>query len=617
MIEILYFIPILLAAFGLGSLTLSRFKFTSLAEKFVFSVAVGLFFFSSFTMILGFLGLLYKSIFLLFFLISLVSSSKNIITFIADIYRFVIRVRVKFSFYSILLFFLVLLILMNLIATMVPVWEIDSILVHFTLPNIYIMNHRIVYTPSHINSFWPLFMEMLYLTGIILKNNVLGKLFAWLSGFLIVLGVYSFCKRFLTKEAGIVAGIVFSTTPLIMEFVTTGMVDVSLGFFTFMAFYAFLIWFNSEKTRWLVLSGIFAGVSASIKINGSFPMAIIALGIFYKFLIQQKQSWYNLRKSILNALLFTSVMYLVVSPWYIRNYVWTGNPFIPFFYNVFGGKFYSKALGAKWTTAISSSGFQKASFFSFLMLPFYMTFFTGKFGELLGIGPFYLSFLPLFFFLWKKRKRATNFCFFFSFVSTIVWFLYSRQIRYLQFAFIYWAIIVGYLLYFLIDSRWKKIIRLLVVSYLLFSVVIWIGVNAKQVPRGLGIESNIDFLNRIRTDHDYEAFEFINQDLPEDAVILFYKKKSGCYSKRKFILGDAGQGYIYFDELKTKESVFDRLAELNVTHIMVNLKMHDKEGPTPLVYSEHTEQIMDSIINDNSILLYEKDRTYIYQLNYN
>jgi len=603
MIEILYFIPIILVCYGFGAFIfkLFKFEFNSSLEKSFFSIAIGLFFYSFLTMVLGFLGYLYKPLFYLIFILGLIIFSKQIISLISNIISFFNKFRLKYDIFTFLAAFLAILILFNLIATMVPPWEIDTVLYHATLPKVYSMNHKIVYTPYDRNSFWPLFMEMLYLIGTILKNGILGKLFAWFSGVLVTLAIISFCKRFFSKNIGIIAAAIFYTTPLVMQFNTTGMVDISLGFFIFMAYYSFSIWFSSQKTKWLVLSAIFAGVSSSIKINGSFPMIILALGIFYRLMIYGKASLKNLKKSILLGILFTVIMYFIFAPWLIRNYVWTGNPFFPFLYNVFGGKYWSLALTERLNAGFNEWGLGKSSMLGFFMLPFYATFFTQKFGELLGIGPIYLAFVPLVFFI--KRKKMINYLLIFSFLSITLWFFFfSRQLRLLQFIFPYLAIVAAYVIIKLLKPRFRKIILLLFISYLLFSGLIWVGANGKQIKRGLLLESDEDFLSSIKTDHNYADFKYINSNVQNISIILFYDKISGYYSDYPYVISAEGQGYIRLDMFNNSAEMRKELKSFGISHIMV--------GGMPVLkyrYSNETRNVMADLLNSSLIIYQSKD----------
>jgi hypothetical protein len=95
--------------------------------------------------------------------------------------------------------------------------------------------------------------------------------------------------------------------------------------------------------RWLVLSAVFAGLAAGVKYTALafFPpvLAVAAVVVLWKS---------SRLKGVGAALLAPAVVLVVVSPWFIKNVAFTGNPVFPFAYKWFGGRDWSDELDWKW-----------------------------------------------------------------------------------------------------------------------------------------------------------------------------------------------------------------------------------------------------------------------------
>ncbi len=556
-------------------------------------------------MALGFLGLLYDWIFFMIVIAGLIIFSKRIIGLIIKVGSLFKKARLKFDFRLIFYSVLFLVIIFNLFATMVPPWESDTIHYHTMLPKTYSIHHKIIDIPYYHFDNYPPFMRMLYLIGIMLSGGILAKLFAWFNGVLLVMAIYSFCKRFLSSDIGIISAVIFYTTPLIMQFITTGMVDISMTFFVFIAIYSFFIWFFSNRMRWIILSAVFAGVAGSIKINGSIPMLLLASGIFFKFIIYDKVSWKNFNKTFLYGLLFGVVMFSVMLPWLIKNYIWAGNPVFPFLYNIFGANYWSVEADMRLKGLFINQGIGDHSIFAFFKLPFYFTFLTGKFGELLGYGPIYLAFLPFIFFV--KKKKLINSVLLYIFLSYIMWFFYTQLMRLTFFILPLLAIIAAFSVHKLLNSKLRKLILLVFVSYFLFTALIWVGVNGKQVKRGLSLESDEDFFSKIKTHPSYKEFKFINNNIGDINVILYYYKEDVYYSNYPSLLARPDQRYLVFDDIRNSEELKNYLKGFGVSHIFTT-----DYNEYYLPHSNNTIRIFNELFLDSD-LVYQSNGTELYE----
>jgi len=142
-----------------------------------------------------------------------------------------------------------------------------------------------------------------------------GMFVSFWGGFLLLLTLSAFVKKFLKKEYSLMVMSLIYIIPMTMHQSYADMkTDMTLFFFMILSVYAFLCWFNqfvktekemrkstqktknadrilSEKNlaktqkvdyKWLVLSGMFAGIAFGIKPTAILLIFAILIGIFYK-----------------------------------------------------------------------------------------------------------------------------------------------------------------------------------------------------------------------------------------------------------------------------------------------------------------------------------------------
>lgn len=169
--------------------------------------------------------------------------------------------------------------------------------------------------------------------------------------------------------------------------------DYALTFASLSTMYTLWKWKISQNQRWLIVSGLLASLAVSVKYTGFIvPVTSILLLFWWGKGFQQK---------IKAGLLFGTICTLVASPWYIRNWVWMGNPIYPF---IFGGRYWDSFLADAYSAFGTGIGFDLVKL---LTLPLSATlgiydanYFDGR------IGPFFLIISPLALStIWKSRRQ--------------------------------------------------------------------------------------------------------------------------------------------------------------------------------------------------------------------
>ena len=239
------------------------------------------------------------------------------------------------SIYEILLkIFIIAMIPILLVHVFTPVWDYDALLYHLEIPRQFLAHGRIYFDPEIMRSAYPLLGEMLFLVGMAFQLDSLSKLINLTYAFLFVLSTFAFAKRFFNREVGLVAVGILISTPAFILWATWASIDFAWACYELWSMYAVALWLANGKTdtrKWLMLAGIMSGFAASAKYI-SIPTLLIVAGIIAW--ISTQRSKQPIVEAIRNLLTFGVSAGLVMGAWYIKNWIWTGNPIYPL---VFGG----------------------------------------------------------------------------------------------------------------------------------------------------------------------------------------------------------------------------------------------------------------------------------------
>ncbi|MGB9879163.1 MAG: ArnT family glycosyltransferase, partial [Anaerolineae bacterium] len=216
-----------------------------------------------------------------------------------------------------------------------PPHEWDEVAYHLALAKLYVSFHKIIYIPFIVQSNWPLNTEMLFSWGLLLGSDVISHLITW---FMSVWTTYGLCllgKNFLNERIGRLSAALFLTVPLVKRLSGTGLIDVSLPFYGTAALYCYCKYTQQPSLGWVILCGLVSGFAAGSKLTGAAYIFLFCVLLILEFAISKRDK----QKQLVTAsIVFVVVSLVTVSPWYIRSWVFTGNPFWPFFFEIFGGK---------------------------------------------------------------------------------------------------------------------------------------------------------------------------------------------------------------------------------------------------------------------------------------
>ncbi|MHB9098930.1 MAG: ArnT family glycosyltransferase [Syntrophales bacterium] len=468
-------------------------------------------------------------------------------------------------------FLLGILLLTGYILTLTPEIGKDALIYHLAVPKLYLLHHGFYFIPGNIFAGYPLLGEMHYLLALFLQNDILAKAmnYALLCGILLGMGLFA---RFLLQEHVFPAlsMLIFLSIPSVFAVSHMAYNDLIVTFFTLAAFYSFLRWSEQGMTVWLVLCGVFSGSAAACKYTALLLTPLGCLGILWCASRRKAETLQALRL----LALYVTVAVIFGSPFYIKNWLITGNPFYPFFYGIFGGRGWDGDQARLYDLFIQSLGMGR-SILDYLLLPLNVSLRAKMDTQFDGIlGPIFLLTLP---FLAGLRRWETpvRLLLIYVLLTFLFWASSAQQIRYLIPLFALLALVTG-----VIMTRYRK--QKLIFVLLLCIVTASLAFNGYHITRdfmkisplrvAIGIESRDDFLSR--TLPPYPLYRFVNQNLPPDSrVFLLYMKNytflcnCDCYADSMF---EAHTLQMILREESSAEGVRNRLKAMGFTHILYN-----------------------------------------------
>lgn len=226
---------------------------------------------------------------------------------------------------------------------LMPEFFHDALIYHLELPRYALLHHRLAVLPWNYNSALPANINMLHLLALALSDERATKLVHAGLGLLCMAALIDIGSILDQWEqgrlTGWLAGALFILTPSVFVLTTVSSIDLGLTLFELLALSAWLRWQaarhdgNGDARRWLLLSALFTALSLGTKYSAWF----FVFGLLGAWALELVRSPGPTRRATATALgRWLGVSFLVASPWYLRTYWETGNPFYPALAEYFG-----------------------------------------------------------------------------------------------------------------------------------------------------------------------------------------------------------------------------------------------------------------------------------------
>ena len=458
-----------------------------------------------------------------------------------------------------------------------PVTDYDGLTYHLVVPREYLQAGRILPRPGESHANFPLTVDLLYIPAVLLGLESAAKIIHLGCGVLLGLGVYALAWRLLgTRSGAWLALLVLATTPALGTVGGYAHTDLGWALFEFLAAYALLCWGSEGERGWLALAGVFAGLGMGSKYLGLPALGVLGLAVLVQSGLLIRRSW---RRVLGDGLLFGLTALVVAAPWYLKNWLWLGNPVYPLW---FGGQGWD---AYQWATLLSTGTRYgpRQGWLGFLLLPWDLFRYSiGYFGPTPFIFPTPLSLLlPLY--LLVRRRPAINLLLLISLLRFGTWAISARNARYLMDIYPLLSVAVAYLLMELARQRRVRMLIQGIIFALLVANLTWqalLLVQEGSLPVVLGLESREEYLAD-HNDPPYQVIRFINQ-LPAGSRFFF-----------------VGNGQSYY-------VTTDHVADVN----------HDNWGHLAYLWGEEPHQLHQALLTQGMTHVYYSGYDFAWQLNF-
>lgn len=248
---------------------------------------------------------------------------------------------------------------------LLPPVDFDVREYHLNVPKEFFLEGGISFLPHNAYGNMPLGAEMLALLGMLLREDwwtgaLVGKTLLAAFAPLTAVMLYAAGVRWYGVTTGVVAAVVYLTTPWVAKVATSGLVEAASAFYLFAAVYAAALWWQTPRSATcyrgrLLLVGFLAGSAVAIK----YPAALfvmVPLGLFVAFARggseeETTKAGVNAADMLRRVAWFALAASLACGMWFAKNVYFTGNPTYPLLANVFDSATRTPELVERWEMA--------------------------------------------------------------------------------------------------------------------------------------------------------------------------------------------------------------------------------------------------------------------------
>jgi hypothetical protein len=441
-----------------------------------------------------------------------------------------------------------------LLTALTPVTDGDALCYHLQVPKVFLAWGAVGFDPDLHETVYPLGVEALYAVALAFRGPVACRLIQAVLGLVFALNVAALARPALGRRARWAAAVAL-LVPAVSNGMGAPLNDVALAAFGAAALHAVLRHRDEPTWQNALLAGALGGFAVGVK----YP-ALVWVGLLGIALACARWCC-STRERVTHMVGYALAVVLAGGWWYLRAWLWTGNPVYPFFRHTFGGSGLDVVLDPiKRPLAVTPGNLLTA------LGP--MTLDPERFDSVAHqFGPAFLLFLPGLFLLRPPRRVALVAGLGWAFLTVC---LTQRQsMRFLLIAVGPMAVGVAWVAAEL--RRRGSLASQAVLAILLALLVFEAGIAARRARHGLGVvlgrESAERFLSR--REPTVVVGRWIAANLPETARIVGQDHR-GYYLPRPYTMelahrrrtGLAGAG-------EPPAATVERLRSAGFTHLLL------------------------------------------------
>jgi len=509
----------------------------------------------------------------------------------------------------------VLLFFVSLVRALVPPWGYDALMYHLVGPRLFLQQQTIVTSSTRWLIDAPNAVDLLFCVGMAFGSDTFASLMHLQLALLVVLSTFAVARLvFSPKEAWLAVG-VFLGILILPEWASIANVDFGSAFFEMMSIYAFFKWVSSRATRWLIVSGIFVGLSLGSKYLALPGYAILALLVIWLSLKGHSPFWFR------DGLAFAIPALVVASPWYLRTWLSFGDPLFP----MLGGGARLDPDRMRMLLAYLDSYASPKTALEWLLIPLKLYTSPSSFSEIrppLGAPSFVFPFLV--FYPAVKRSSESSLIIFIALARFISWTISpGLLVRFLIATYAILSVGTAYVLVKLEEAGFilptlSRVGRTLLVLLLAFSVIIRVALTAQASPLEVitGKEAKQDFLLRQVPTH--AAITFARSSLPPGSRIMTTGDGRTYYCGELCL--DSDDQFLWMEVILRSQDPLEFLIDagrLNATHLLLSwrdIEFFREHSPT-MGSDAALSRLMTEILPSCGQAVYSDANATLYELN--
>lgn len=362
------------------------------------------------------------------------------------------------------------------------------------------------------------------------------------------------------------------------------------------------------------LAGLMAGIAASVKLTG----LIIGAALFICILIIKIRNNEKFKLSAIYASLLTFGTVFII--FYARPYLFTGNPFYPFFSWLSSNHIPAIEM-SQYHHLIGNVKYGIQGFYAFFTTPFLLAVspdaFDGGFGYQLIIIFIFCIFSAVI--AVKSRDIRTLSLISIAILFYTFWFFTAQQSRFLLPSVFILFIVAKYA----IRQLSPKIFRLLILILLIISPLS-IPDNFRKScflswETVLGRIKPADYLYSSTGPGYLKSVDIVNTKLPQNTRIMLVFENRGLYFNKKYVIGTPFFQEKFFtppEQISESSQIMDVFKREKITHVLIGLSDIDPDRlPEYLDRTAGFAKLLGSLVENKQLKkIWEDEGFGIYEV---
>ena len=461
-----------------------------------------------------------------------------------------------------------------------PPYAFDAAVYHLRQPQLYLTHHSLFVPVDSAYVGFPGLMQMLFTLTMALGGDSAPQLVHFTFLPLTILAAAALGRRLWDIELTWPVAAILTAVPTLLLLSAWPYVDAAVIFYTLLLFFALAIWLSDGYDRWLLMAAIICGIIIETKYTALwYPLACLPLVL----LRVRSDGW---RPTLRRLAWFGLIIALVAAPWYVRNWLLTGNPIYPY---LWGGAGWDPIRAAWWDRSGTGLAAQP---WRLVIAPWEMTVHgvEGKEGYSATLGPLLLALVPGLIALWpglsSRARRPLAWMGLFGGVLYVVWLWgVARSLLLMQSRLLFPMLPLLALVAAFVLHRIKAMDRPVIsVSWLIKTVVTLIlvlnafvlgtrFVSDRPLAPVLGVEPRADYVARHMGTAYTAAIQQINSLPPTSRTIFLWEPRT-YHCQADCVPDSLYDNLVHFaSRYSDARRVSDEMRARGITHLLLNHKI--------------------------------------------